>query len=113
MSASGRRFIGQGRNEAFICEHCGAEVPELHNGSYRNHCPFCLYSLHVDIFPGDRANPCGGLMAPVGVEQHSKKGWVILYRCERCGETGKNKAALDDQACPDDFDVLISLSRFV
>ena len=40
----------------FNCEHCGKEVLPLSDGSYRNHCPYCLYSKHVDIVLGDRLN---------------------------------------------------------
>lgn len=105
-----RRFIVAGRNEAFICAHCGAQVPPLANGSVRNHCPRCLYSLHVDDMPGDRAGSCGGLLAPVGVESSGKKGWVIVQRCERCGATRRNKAALDDPD-PDNWDAMVALTR--
>jgi len=105
-----RRFTAQGTNTGFSCAHCGLAVPPLDNGSYRNHCPFCLHSLHVDIFPGDRANPCGGLLEPVGAEYSGKKGWVIVHRCRRCGERRRNKAALDD-ATPDDYERLVALTR--
>ena len=97
-------------NQPFHCAQCGAEVPALKSGSCRNHCPYCLYSLHVDINPGDRANECQGLLEPVGVEHSSKKGWVILHRCQRCGELRRNKAALDDEV-PDDYEVLLELSK--
>lgn len=40
-------------DEEFICEHCGQHVPKL-GYSCRNHCPYCLYSKHVDVNPGDR-----------------------------------------------------------
>lgn len=86
-------------------------MPPLVNGSYRNHCPFCLHSLHVDILPGDRANPCRGLLEPVGVEHSGKKGWLIISRCSRCGEERRNRAALDDPACPDSFERILDLSR--
>ncbi len=105
-----RRFTAQGTNTGFSCLHCGEPVPPLQNGSYRNHCPACLYSLHIDIFPGDRANPCYGPLEPVGAEYNGKKGWVIVHRCGRCGELRRNKAALDD-ATPDDFDRLVALTR--
>ena len=36
-------------NTGFICAYCGADAKPLTNGSYRNHCPLCLHSLHVDI----------------------------------------------------------------
>ncbi len=106
-----RRFTVQGTNASFDCAHCGAEVRPLSNGSVRNHCPACLWSLHVDVNPGDRASDCRGPMRPVGVEHSGKKGWVIVHRCERCGHTGRNKAALDDPVQPDDFDELVRLSR--
>lgn len=105
-----RRFTVRGTNNAFTCAHCGTEVRPLSNGSVRNHCPACLHSLHVDIQPGDRASECHGLLQPVGVEQSGKKGWVILYRCERCGFTGRNRAALDDPEQPDDWNALVALS---
>ncbi|WP_272977076.1 RNHCP domain-containing protein [Deinococcus geothermalis] len=106
-----RRFTVQGTNNAFACAHCGAAVQPLQNGSVRNHCPECLHSLHVDVLPGDRASDCHGLLVPVAVEQSGKKGWVILYRCQKCGHTGRNKAALDDPVQPDHWDALIELSR--
>ena len=105
-----RRFTAQGTNNGFVCAHCGAEVPPLQNGSYRNHCPYCLHSLHVDVFPGDRANDCGGLLEPVGAEYRGKKGWVVVHRCRRCGEVRRNKAALED-AAPDDFERLVALTQ--
>ena len=48
-------------DEEFICEHCGKKVTKLEY-SCRNHCPFCLYSKHLDINPGDRAEKCHGLL---------------------------------------------------
>jgi hypothetical protein len=106
-----RRFIAQGKNSSFICLHCGQEVAPLANGSYRNHCPFCLYSQHLDINPGDRASDCGGLLKPVGVDYSGKKGWIIISRCERCGEVRRNKAALDDPVAADDYELVLELSR--
>lgn len=106
-----RRFLAQGKNTGFTCLHCGLEVPPLANGSYRNHCPYCLYSRHLDVNPGDRASDCGGVLEPVGVDYSAKKGWIILSRCRRCGEVRRNKAALDDPLLPDDYEVLIALSR--
>ena len=83
-------------NTGFVCVHCGAEINPLANGSYRNHCPTCLYSLHVDNQPGDRNNDCQGLMEPVGIRYHSKKGWQIIHRCKKCGIEKVNRAAPDD-----------------
>lgn len=105
-----RRFIAQDSNQGFDCLHCGRKVLPLLNGSYRNHCPYCLYSVHIDINPGDRASDCLGLLKPVGVDYSSKKGWVIVHKCERCGMEKRNKAALDDPE-PDDFESIIRLSH--
>lgn len=97
-------------NEGFTCGHCGRQVPPTAQTTPRNHCPFCLWSAHVDINPGDRANPCRGLMRPIGIYTHTKKDYVILYLCERCGERSKSKAILEDDNAADNFDLLIELS---
>ncbi len=86
------------RQEPFNCEHCNAEVTPIEHGSYRNHCPNCLFSKHVDLEgPGDRKSPCGGLMRPVGIDQSGKKGFVIIHECMICGKRINNKAAPDDR----------------
>lgn len=83
----------QKENTGFICENCQREVQPLTNGSYRNHCPFCLYSKHVDHKPGDRLNTCKGLMEPIDVIYHSKKGYQLVHQCLGCGIISKNKVA--------------------
>jgi len=35
-------------NESFICENCNKTIEKHPEGSARNHCPFCLYSKHMD-----------------------------------------------------------------
>ena len=92
----------QRRKEDFICEHCGAQV---RGDGFTNHCPACLWSKHVDIHPGDRAEPCRGLMAPIAVESR-REGFRIQFRCEKCGAERWNKAS--DQ---DDFDSLLEIAR--
>ncbi len=104
-----KNFYGRG-NDAFTCEHCGAEVEKLTNDSFRNHCPACLWSKHVDNVPGDRSSACRGLMRPVRVERHSKKGWMLVHKCELCGKEGRNISALNDRQS-DDFELLASLTR--
>ena len=89
--------MSKNENQGFVCQHCGKNVVPLTNGSYRNHCPFCLYSLHVDIMPGDRANDCKGLMQPIKVEYNSKKGFQIIHSCTKCGAIQKNKIAEDTE----------------
>ncbi len=95
-------------NTGFTCGHCGKAVSPLTNGSYRNHCPFCLYSRHVDALPGDRAESCGGLMEPVGILYNSQKGYQVVHRCEVCGAESVCKIA-QDTIQPDDMDVVIQL----
>ncbi len=82
-------------DEEFICNNCGNKVEKLGYTS-RDHCPTCLYSKHVDINPGDRLETCHGALVPVSVELNPKKGYVIIYRCKKCGKIRKNKAAEDD-----------------
>lgn len=95
-------------NTAFRCVVCGASVKPLNNGSYRNHCPFCLSSLHVDErIPGDRAAACRGVMDAISVVK-TKKGWQISHRCRTCGSAALNVAALDTDQ-PDDIDALCGL----
>ncbi len=85
------------RQEPFVCEHCGLDVIPLERGSYRNHCPFCLWSKHVDKDgPGDRAATCLALMQPVSLDHDGKKGWMIVHECLRCKKRIPNKAAPDD-----------------
>lgn len=79
----------------FICKNCGKKVEKLKYTS-RDHCNYCLHSLHVDIDPGDRLNECRGLLIPINVINTSKKGEVIVYRCSKCGGNVKNIVANDD-----------------
>ena len=51
-------------DEAFKCINCGSQVGKLGYTS-RDHCNECLYSIHVDIFPGDRQNTCKGILKPI------------------------------------------------
>ena len=82
-------------DEAFICENCGKKVEKL-GYSCRNHCPYCLHSKHVDKNPGDRAENCHGDLEPMSLEIDGKKGYIIVFKCKKCGSIRKNKAAKDD-----------------
>lgn len=92
------------RDEEFICENCGQLVSPL-GYTARDHCPHCLYSKHVDIMPGDRKNPCKGLLKPIGIEKF-KDTYKILYKCTSCNEHHKNIMATDDS-----MDLIIELSK--
>lgn len=87
----------------FICEQCKKEVKPL-NYTSRDHCPYCLYSKHVDINPGDRSNECKGLLEPIGIEKF-KDTYKIIYKCENCKQIHKNIMANDD-----DMNLIIELS---
>lgn len=91
-------------DEEFICENCKKKVDKL-NYSARDHCPFCLYSKHVDINPGDRSNTCHGLLEPVGIEKY-KNTYKILYKCNKCHMDHKNIMAMDDN-----MEEIIKISR--
>ena len=82
-------------DSGFICAHCGKEVEPLGYTS-RNHCPFCLWSLHLDENPGDRASDCGGQMEPVAVWVRKHGEWAIIHRCRICGWLSSNRVAADD-----------------
>jgi predicted RNA-binding Zn-ribbon protein involved in translation (DUF1610 family) len=96
-------------DNGFICAHCGREVKPLGYTS-RNHCPFCLWSLHVDVNPGDRANPCGGALEPIAAEPHPRHGFVVVHRCTVCGEIRRNRAAHEAAVQPDNKALLIALT---
>lgn len=92
----------QRRVEDFTCGHCGKQV--IGDG-FTNHCPVCLWSKHVDINPGDRAETCQGLMQPVAVVSQTGS-YRILFRCTHCGIERWNKAAPED-----DFEMLLKIAR--
>lgn len=80
--------------EDFVCERCNTAVV---GDGYTNHCPACLWSKHVDINPGDRAETCGGIMEPIAVEGTTNH-YMIVHRCAKCGLKKKNGVADRDNA---------------
>ena len=94
MSQKRKNFIV--RNDPFTCLRCGFENEALTPGC-RNHCSKCLYSQHVDEdVPGDRLSKCMALMKPIAVDDHSKKGKMIVHQCVKCGKRMRNMLAKDD-----------------
>ena len=63
---------------------------------HRNHCPFCLYSVHLDRRVGDREAVCGGLMGPIGKTYKKDGEEMVIHKCTVCGVTRKNRVAGDD-----------------
>lgn len=88
---------------AFTCRNCGNEVLPL-GYTARDHCPKCLYSIHIDNNPGDRANSCLGDLVPINIEKF-KDTYKIIYKCNKCNEIKKNIMATDD-----DFDVVLKIT---
>ncbi len=82
-------------DESFICMVCGRKVEPL-GYTARDHCPYCLSSLHLDLNPGDRLSNCHGVMEPIGIENAKKGQYKIVYRCTKCGLIKRNIAAMDD-----------------
>lgn len=72
--------------ENFVCEQCGTEV---RGNGYTNHCSQCLWSKHVDVNPGDRTEPCGGMMQPISLAKKKQK-FSITHQCLRCGAERRN-----------------------
>ncbi len=97
-------------DDGFVCENCGKTVPPLGYTS-RNHCPYCLHSKHVDINPGDRLNDCGGLLVPTQTLPDPKKGFIIIFKCKKCGAVVRNVAALGKTDVPDNDKLLIKLTN--
>ncbi|TSC85882.1 MAG: hypothetical protein G01um10148_790 [Parcubacteria group bacterium Gr01-1014_8] len=87
--------------EDFTCEHCGALV---RGDGYTNHCPKCLWSKHVDMHPGDRSNPCHGMMEPVSIEGGPHE-YRVVHRCQKCSAKKRNIIGPED-----DMNIVIALA---
>ena len=92
----------QKKKEDFICEKCGEEI--VGNG-FTNHCSKCLWSKHVDIFPGDRLEPCQSMMKPIGMIKQRGED-MIVHECIKCGYRKNNKVSTADN-----FDEVIKNSK--
>ncbi|HWE62965.1 MAG TPA: RNHCP domain-containing protein [Chloroflexota bacterium] len=95
-------------DQTFRCRRCKLLVGALPSGGrHRNHCPFCLYSRHVDACkPGDRASDCGALMAPVAAYTRRNGEYALVHRCLCCAIERHNRIGADD-----DFDLVLSLPQ--
>jgi len=96
-------------NIDFLCTHCHQHVSAnaaLSGVFNRNHCPYCLWSRHLDWRkPGDRMAACKGKMRPIGLTAKrtrnkyatSKAGeLMIIHLCTDCGKVSINRLAADD-----------------
>lgn len=95
----------------FRCAHCHAIVSSAHMLSgvnNRNHCPYCLWSRHLDLFAaGDRLSACKASMKPIGLTmkngrnkyQRELRGELMLvHECIECKALSINRIAADDDA---------------
>ena len=95
----------------FKCLHCHLTVytdSSVSGVQNRNHCPYCLWSRHVDLEQaGDRLAACQGMMRPVGLTMKrtrkkygvEKQGELMLIHiCVGCGKASINRIAADDDA---------------
>ena len=98
-------------NAEFRCLHCRQLVSTNHLLSgvqNRNHCPYCLWSRHLDLYQaGDRLAACKAAMRPVGltVKRAAKKyaapysgELMLIHQCVDCGKVSINRIAADDIA---------------
>jgi len=96
--------------DVFTCRRCNSTVyaqPVISGVQNRNHCPYCLWSRHVDhLKPGDRMSACKASMQPIGVTvkrrlNKYKQGMfgelMLIHRCCECGKLSINRIAADDQ----------------
>ena len=94
----------------FKCGNCKKVVIDVENigTRHRNHCPECLWSLHVDDkVSGDRKSKCQGQMEPIGLtfkkEGVDKYGKVrqgelmCIHSCKLCGKISINRISGDDE----------------
>ena len=94
----------------FKCKHCHNYVstdPLLSGVNNRNHCPYCLWSRHLDLYnAGDRLAACKAEMKPVALtfkrankKYGSRQGELMLvHLCTDCGSVSINRSAADDDA---------------
>jgi len=93
----------------FKCGHCGQIVTSAHLFSgvnNRNHCPYCLWSCHLDLFEsGDRLSACKGQMKPIGLTMKKSRNkyrlgsggeLMLIHLCVDCGSLSINRLAADD-----------------
>ena len=92
----------QKTKEDLICENCG----EKNVGTgYTNHCKKCLWSKHVDINPGDRAESCKGMMCPQKLDFKGGKH-IIYHKCIKCKAERKKILEKDD-----DFEAVLAIAK--
>jgi hypothetical protein len=95
----------------FKCAHCHVIVSSAHvlsGVNNRNHCPYCLWSCHLDLYAaGDRLSACKGQMKPVGLTMKMGRNkyrldgggeLMLVHQCIDCGTISINRVAADDDS---------------
>lgn len=95
----------------FRCANCGIYVSSLHvlSGVHnRNHCPYCLWSCHLDLYSsGDRLSACKAGMKPIGLtlkrsrnkyQADSRGELMLVHICVECNTVSINRIAADDDS---------------
>lgn len=95
----------------FRCAHCHAQVASAHMFSgvnNRNHCPYCLWSCHLDLFvAGDRLSACKAPMKPIGLtmkpgrnkyRREARGELMLIHQCIECKILSINRIAADDDS---------------
>ena len=92
----------------FQCKHCQAHVStavSLSAVQNRNHCPYCLWSRHLDwLEPGDRLSACKSPMRPIGLTVKATRNkygpgggeLMLIHVCVECEKLSINRIAADD-----------------
>lgn len=103
--------IKKTKKQDFKCCHCFRQVSysKTIGTAHRNHCPFCLWSKHVDFKkPGDRKSNCKSKMMPIGltfkqegIDKYGRKKQgelMVVHQCFKCKKISINRIAGDDMS---------------
>ena len=95
----------------FRCARCRNIVSAAHllsGVNNRNHCPYCLWSCHLDLYSaGDRLSACRGQMKPIGLTMkkgrnkyrlESRGELMLIHECTECESLSINRIAADDDS---------------
>jgi len=95
----------------FKCAHCHVIVSSAHllsGVNNRNHCPYCLWSCHLDLYAaGDRLSACKAPMKPIGLtmkmgrnkyQRDSRGELMLIHQCTECMALSFNRIAADDDS---------------
>ena len=95
----------------FRCAHCHAIISCAHvlsGVNNRNHCPYCLWSCHLDLYiAGDRLSACKAPMKPIGLtmkkgrnkyQRDARGELMLIHECIECKTVSINRIAADDDS---------------